>query len=191
MARGLSGNDTRPSGLIHTPKYRCFLSLAFSSIDIYRKQNILHEKRGRKLRSGKYVHSLEHRYRLLMLSAVHKSYRTMKCSRPKIQTPNVMDIAFNIVKLLGLVHVAHGLTVRSFAIFIQICHDDVIKWKHFPRNWPFVWEIHLSPVNSPHKGQWRGALMFFLFCALINGWGNNRDAGDLRRHRAHYDVIVL
>ena len=39
-------------------------------------------------------------------------------------------------------------------------HDDVIKWKHFPRYWPFVWVIHLSPVNSPHKGHWRGALMF-------------------------------
>ena len=46
---------------------------------------------------------------------------------------------------------------------IYVClHDAVIKWKHFPRNWPFVRGIHRSPVNSPHKGQWRGALMFFL-----------------------------
>ena len=45
-------------------------------------------------------------------------------------------------------------------------HDDVIKWKHFPRYWPFVWRIHRSPVNSPHKGQWRRALMFSLICAL-------------------------
>ena len=70
-------------------------------------------------------------------------------------------------------------------------HDEVIKWKHFPRNWPFVWGIHRSPVNSPHKGQWRGALMFSLICAWINDWVNNREAGDLRRHRAHYDVIVM
>ena len=70
-------------------------------------------------------------------------------------------------------------------------HDDVIKWKHFPRYWPFVRGIHRSPVNSPHKGQWRGALMFTLTCARINGWVNNRDAGDLRRYRAHYDVIVM
>ena len=70
-------------------------------------------------------------------------------------------------------------------------HDDVIKWKHFPRNWPFVRGIHRSPVNSPHKGQWRGALMFALICVWINGWVNNREAGDLRRHRAHYDVIVM
>ena len=40
-------------------------------------------------------------------------------------------------------------------------HDDVIKWKHFPHCRPFVRGIHRSPVNSPHKGQWRGALMFF------------------------------
>ena len=71
------------------------------------------------------------------------------------------------------------------------CHDDVIKWKHFPRNWPFVRGIHRSPVNSPHKGQWRGALMFILICVWINDWVNDREAGDLRRYRAHYDVIVM
>ena len=48
-----------------------------------------------------------------------------------------------------------------------------------------------SPVNSPHKGQWRGAFMYSLICAWINGWVNNREAGDLRRHHAHYDVIVM
>ena len=52
--------------------------------------------------------------------------------------------------------------------------DDVIKWKHFPR-----------------YGQWRGALMFSFMCARINGWVNHREAGDLRHHRAHYDVIII
>ena len=70
-------------------------------------------------------------------------------------------------------------------------HDDVIKWKHFPRNWPFVREIHRSPVNFPHKGQWRGALMFSLMYACINDWVNNREAGDLRLQHGHYDVIVM
>ena len=69
--------------------------------------------------------------------------------------------------------------------------DDVIKWKRFPRNWPFVREIHRSPVNSPHKGQWRGALMLSLICVWINGWVNNREADDFRRYRAHYDVTVM
>ena len=62
-------------------------------------------------------------------------------------------------------------------------HDDVIKWKHFARYWPFV--------RPPHKGQWRGALMFSLTCAWINGWVNNREDGDLRRYRTHYDVVVM
>ena len=47
------------------------------------------------------------------------------------------------------------------------------------------------PVNSPHKGQWRGALMFSLLCVWINGWVNNRVAGDLRRYPAHYDVTAM
>ena len=48
-----------------------------------------------------------------------------------------------------------------------------------------------SPVNSPHKGQWRGALMFSLIWTWTNDGVNNRDAGDFRRHRAHYDVTVM
>ena len=70
-------------------------------------------------------------------------------------------------------------------------HHDVIKWKYFPRYWPFVTGIHRSPVDSPHKGQWRGDLVFSLICAWANGCGNNRDAGDLRPYRVHYDVIVM
>ena len=70
-------------------------------------------------------------------------------------------------------------------------HDDVNKWRHFPRYWPFVWGIHWSPVNSPHKGQWCGALMFSLIYAWINGWENNHEAGDLRCHRAHYVITVM
>ena len=70
-------------------------------------------------------------------------------------------------------------------------HDDVIKWKHFPRYWPFVRRIHRSPVNSPHKGQWRGALMFSLISAWMNIWVNNRKAGDPRRPFGHYDVSVM
>ena len=73
----------------------------------------------------------------------------------------------------------------------NVIHDDVIKWKHFPRYWPFVRGIHRSPVNSLHKGPWRGALLFSLICARINGWVNNGEADDLRRHHAYYDVTVF
>ena len=83
-------------------------------------------------------------------------------------------------------HVTHiGLQFYIFS------HDDVIKWKQFPLHWPFVRGIHWSPVDSPHKGQWSGALMFSFICAWTNGWGNNCDTGDLRSHHAHYDVTVM
>ena len=68
--------------------------------------------------------------------------------------------------------VISGCYLRQFicvATTITI-HDYVIIWKHFPRYWPFVRGIHRSPVNSPHKGQWRGTLMFCLICALNKQW---------------------
>ena len=70
-------------------------------------------------------------------------------------------------------------------------YDDVIKWKHFPRYWPFSREIHRSPVNSPHKSQWRVALMFSFIYSWTNGWANNDEAGNLRRHHAHCDVTLM
>ena len=86
-------------------------------------------------------------------------------------------------------HTLHPLAALTIHHFIN--HDDVIQLEHFPRYWPFVWGIHRSPVNSPHKGQWRGALVFYLTCDWLNGWVNNREAGDLRRHRTHYGVTVM
>ena len=73
-----------------------------------------------------------------------------------------------------------------------ITHDDVMKWKHFARYWPFVRGIHRSPVKSPHKCELmtRDFDVFFDL-RLNNGWVNNRKAGDLRRHRTHYDVTVI
>ena len=50
-----------------------------------------------------------------------------------------------------------------------------------------------SPVlmNSPHKGQWRGALMFYLICVWINGWVNNREAGDINDFNLKCVAIVI
>ena len=70
-------------------------------------------------------------------------------------------------------------------------YGNVIKRKHFPSYWPFVRGIHRSPVNSPPKGQWRGALMFALICAWTNSWANNEDTCNLRRYLARCDVIVM
>ena len=85
----------------------------------------------------------------------------------------------------------HMFGVEMCVIFSNLTHDDVIKWKNFSLYWPSLRGIHRSPVNSPHKGQWRRALMFSLICTWINGWENNRETGDLRRHSAHYGVTVM
>ena len=66
-----------------------------------------------------------------------------------------------------------------------VLHDDVIKWKHFPRHWLFVRGIHRWPVNSPHKGQWRGALKFSLTERLSKqswGWWFETPSCSLWRH---------
>ena len=79
--------------------------------------------------------------------------------------------------------------LRFLYISVPVSHDDVIKWEHFPRYWPFVWGIDRSPVNSLHKGQWREALMFSLICALNKrlskhawGWWLGTPSGPLWRH---------
>ena len=93
---------------------------------------------------------------------------------------------FSAVSLQKLYAKCNDRTAQQF-ILIQI-HDDVIKkWKHF-RVTGTLWGN--SPM-TPYKGQWRGALMFSLICDWIYGWANNREAGDLRHHRAHYDVIIM
>ena len=103
-------------------------------------------------------------------------------------------IIFVIFLILSVNMFQWGLRSYVRALFrsVQSQRDgEVIKWKHFSRYSPFVQGIHRSPVNSPHKGQWRGALMSSLIYAQINGWVNNREAGILRCHRAHYDVMGM
>ena len=72
---------------------------------------------------------------------------------------------------------------------------SVAWWRHQMETFSALLALCVgnSPVTgeSPHKGQWRGALMFSLICSWINTWVHNREAGDVRRHRAHYDVSVI
>ena len=70
--------------------------------------------------------------------------------------------------------VGFSLTERKI-VYLSTIYDDVFKWKHFPRYWPFVREIHRSPEKSPHKGQRRGTLIFSLICSWINAGVNNRE----------------
>ena len=79
------------------------------------------------------------------------------------------------------------LTYRPWVTFYR--RSDVTWWCHQMET--FSAFLAFCGGNSPHEGQWRGALMFSLIGVWINGWINNRDAGDSRCHRAHYDVIVV
>ena len=47
--------------------------------------------------------------------------------------------------------------------------------------------LAISAGNSPVSGEFPAALIFSLICVWIKGWVNNREAGGLRRYRAHYD----
>ena len=98
------------------------------------------------------------------------------------------------MKLLILLGLKLSRLVEGSQISIITYLEDLITWwRHQMETFSALLAICAgnSPVNSPHKGQWRGALMFTLICARINGWVNNREAGDLRRYRPHYDVIVM
>ena len=78
---------------------------------------------------------------------------------------------------------------EQYICFLALPHDDVIKWKHFPRYWPFVRGIHRWIHHTKNSD---AELWCFLWSApWMNGWVNSREACDLRRHRTHYDVIVM
>ena len=91
----------------------------------------------------------------------------------------------NNLRLYSIIFVT---CVGSFAVQLSCIHDDVIKWKHFPRYWPFVW---CGEFTGQRKGQWRGASMFSLICVWINGWVSNREADDLWQYRVYCDVIIM
>ena len=93
-----------------------------------------------------------------------------------------LDASASIPVLVVLVQNKDGI------YFASLCNNAINTftwWRHQMET------FSASPVNSPHKDQWRGALMCSLICTWTNGRANNRDAGDLRRRRANYDVAVM
>ena len=70
----------------------------------------------------------------------------------------------------------------------EILWDLVISWHELGGMQRNLREICLAEFPALMASI---ALMFSLICARINGWVNNRETGDLRRHHAHYDVIVM
>ena len=86
--------------------------------------------------------------------------------------------------------------VWYICIFIKSYRSASTHCKQYVRNSCLLyWSFSKMTINGqrliPHKGQWREVLMFSLICSRIKGWVGNREAGDLRRHRAYYDVILM
>ena len=103
---------------------------------------------------------------------------------------------FRIIERRGM----NRLYKRFAKYYINVLssENNIIKyawWRHQMETFSALLALCAGnspvPVNSPYKGQWRGALMFSLICVWINDWVNNREAGDLTRYRAHYDVMVM
>ena len=89
-----------------------------------------------------------------------------------VLSPLKTSITRRHLNMNPLLHEIEPLHYSICKFFLAYCcvhkyHDNVIKWKFFPHYW------------------------FFLISDWINDWVNNHEAGDLRHHRAHYDVTVI
>ena len=87
-------------------------------------------------------------------------------------------------------HVPANTTWRRHDMESLSVHDDVIRWRHFRVTGLLCWEF-IGPRWIPFTQASDAELWFSLICAWTNSCINNRDAGDLRRHRANYDVTVM
>ena len=108
---------------------------------------------------------------------------------PRCRGLNMFTFALERCMLVLLISCIMGIKYMYLMLMIQPW------WRHQMETFSALLALCAGnspvPVNSPHKGQWRGALMFSLICVWINDWVNSREAGDLRRQRSHYDVIVM
>ena len=64
--------------------------------------------------------------------------------------------------------------METFSALLALCAGNSPVTREFPSQ---------RPVTR--------SFIFSLICAWINGWVNNLEAGDLRRHRGHYDITVM
>ena len=102
------------------------------------------------------------------------------------------------------------LSVESQKFSVQLCVGNTTQlkstrytafglawWRHQMQTFSSL--LALCEGNSPVTGGFPSQRpvtsgfddFFTLICAWTNGWVDNRDASDLGRHRAHYDVIIM
>ena len=147
---------------------------------IRRPVNTLRPKQNKR-HSGEYISKYFKKWHLLRV----KSHWTLFQIEYELQLPvpsrqmiSNASVFLCFLNKLSTTRSNIRITRTHFRGSFYFSHNDVIEWKHFPRCGPFVRGIQRSPVNSSHKGQWRGALMFSLICAWTDSWENNGDADD-------------
>ena len=80
-------------------------------------------------------------------------------------------------------------------MFHGMCWISQVWWRHQTETLSAL--LAFCAGNSPVTGEFPSqrpvtrSFMFYLICVWNNSWVNNGDAGDLRRHRDHYDVIII
>ena len=151
-----------PNGILHDDVIKCILSSVWVRVSVFSQLSII-------------------QYVGLCVFSLHISF---------VMIERIYILCLIIIIKSEVWTITHCLGLGHETIVCAVCLS-IFLWKHLSRNWSFVKRIHRSLVDSPHKGQWRGALIFSLIFAWTNGWANNRDAGDLKRHRTHYDITVI
>ena len=101
-------------------------------------------------------------------------------------------LTFSVFRKSYVIITFWAITIKSDTQLCFLCNWVCCTWwRHQMETFAALLAICAGNSPAPHKGQWRGVLMFSLICTWITDWVNNREAGDLRRHRAHHDVIVM
>ena len=133
------------------------------------------------------------------MSSILDSWAVMGCTKSGLyvivitQVSREPSVFFNEIWIVSSQTSRDRRTWREAAMFMENHQALVLSswWRHQMETFSALLALHRLPMISPHKGQWRGVLMLSLICAWIDGWVNNREAGDLGRHRAPYDVTVV
>ena len=139
-----------------------------------------------------YIHSIASLYELLMkiyTNTTRYGIADWWCQHAKERFTVHASLYIDIDQLSTRTMASHGICMG------KRWKNRLTWWRHQMETFSAL--LAICAGNSvvtgefPHKGQWRGALVFPLICAWINGWVNNGVAGDLRRHRVHYYITVM
>ena len=146
------------------------------------------------------VRDVSHYVQLCICIVYIYSFAPHSCWYPSICFAGLTNWKLKLWTMLS--HTIKSIALSEHILHLWCNHELLVQmhsvwswWRHQMETFSALLALFAGnspvPVNSLHKDQWRGALMFSLFCAWINDWVNNREAGDFKCHRAHHAVNVM